>query len=1152
MKLGDIPLRIIALHSLPHVFFLLAAIVSSVANADFIGSEATQGKRYFLFSDPAKIDVYDTASRSFLTPIFLDSNAETFAVDDKYVFTSHGREIKRYDQETAESTFVYNSPGSIAGMELINGFLLVFDRDGNTANVIDAETLAKTDTHTYLSYDGTSYEGIPSVNGVFYRSTNVSPSDLVKVTIDNSGNILSVTDSPYHGDFPRADFVRALPELNYLVDSTGVVYHASSMDFAGSLIGNIHDVSSSASDLVAAKGNAIQWFDSNLKLQGSYELGFTPSHVTIQDTVVHYFTVNGSSASAFEVNLSDFTTPQAIPAKDPENSLITSDRFALDETSGVLFVLDTSNSSIFIWSLDEEKWLHGFGLSGKPTWMSYSESHSRLYLAYSSGLITYFDTANNDGIERFFTALAQPVSGLLAAGDFVFAADASGAWQRHYSFDINGSAADSVEWRKSGREYVWNADAQRIYHFRDGSSPNDIEWIELDQGSGMFGAHGDSPYHGDYPITYPLRISDDNAHILTGAGHLYNSSTLTLDNALSNNINDATWIDKQLFTLQEKDGKTLLQFWSDQFERTTEFSLGYGYETRILDYQSRLVVLRQGPSGLTVSSLDPFNQADSDSDDIINLADNCPDISNPGQADLDEDGVGDDCDNDIDGDGIPDTVELAAGLSPYDASDAELNLDGDAATNLLEYISGTDINDAESVPARLTDFTESFESDNWHSPNWRSDLKLNSTWQRSVKRSHSGMTSLKASTDDPNGIAELYLHGLFPTGKISLAVFKGSYSYYSSLDILIDGTLATTFYDDGGWEKKSIDIQPGEHIITFRYKGKWSDYYDNSVYIDSVTFVDNSIDSDNDGIEDDADNCIDTPNTDQLNLDGDTKGDDCDEDADNDGINNNIENDYLSLDPLNPSDALEDADNDGILNIDEINIGYSPDNYDEPEYIDILSYLPDSNHKRIVSIHLNGGSGSATYQVTKKPNSQWEFSSGPYTAIYEEREDGWYLLSEKEIFDGSTFELIFHDGLQLLPAKGHIGQRFSISAHWSAIIDGSVLAQGAAFSTIVLSSAHMETFQGRQRKSFSLKRHWYGPDFYYGPGFEDFTDETYVAGAGLVRSTSLLSEDSLALQNMPNADQESRNAGSNSGGGALFLLPLLLIALRHWRSAPRK
>jgi Thrombospondin type 3 repeat/Galactose oxidase, central domain len=52
------------------------------------------------------------------------------------------------------------------------------------------------------------------------------------------------------------------------------------------------------------------------------------------------------------------------------------------------------------------------------------------------------------------------------------------------------------------------------------------------------------------------------------------------------------------------------------------------------------------------------DQADRDHDGAGDACDNCPDISNPTQRDLDRDGLGDACDGDIDGDGIPNGVDV--------------------------------------------------------------------------------------------------------------------------------------------------------------------------------------------------------------------------------------------------------------------------------------------------------------------------------------------------------------------------------------------------------------------------------------------------------------------------------------------------------------
>lgn len=57
-----------------------------------------------------------------------------------------------------------------------------------------------------------------------------------------------------------------------------------------------------------------------------------------------------------------------------------------------------------------------------------------------------------------------------------------------------------------------------------------------------------------------------------------------------------------------------------------------------------------------------------------------------------------DIDPDSDGDGIPDRVETAWGLNPFDPSDARLDADGDGYSNVEEHLAKTDPKDPQSFP----------------------------------------------------------------------------------------------------------------------------------------------------------------------------------------------------------------------------------------------------------------------------------------------------------------------------------------------------------------------------------------------------------------------------------------------------------------------
>jgi len=103
---------------------------------------------------------------------------------------------------------------------------------------------------------------------------------------------------------------------------------------------------------------------------------------------------------------------------------------------------------------------------------------------------------------------------------------------------------------------------------------------------------------------------------------------------------------------------------------------------------------------------------------------------------------------------------------------------------------------------------------------------------------------------------------------------------------------------------------------------------------ESDTIKAKPIDTDNDGIPDAKDNCVDVRNDDQDDFDSDGKGDSCDPDADGDGMADAWEQKH----GLNfrKDDSGDDPDNDGITNLEEFERNSDPYYPNDKTFVDNL------------------------------------------------------------------------------------------------------------------------------------------------------------------------------------------------------------------------
>jgi hypothetical protein len=347
-------------------------------------------------------------------------------------------------------------------------------------------------------------------------------------------------------------------------------------------------------------------------------------------------------------------------------------------------------------------------------------------------------------------------------------------------------------------------------------------------------------------------------------------------------------------------------------------------------------------------------ELDSDDDGIPDSTDNCVNIYNPGQEDLDGDGIGNVCENDADGDGYDNTVDcndldptihpgatevLCDGIdqdcsgSDYEGTDSDGDCykiegglcgpidcndnDNTIHPGAIEILDGIDqncVNDCpvlDSIPDITVNENELVDINPTASDvdgdsldfSFTQPLGSNGVWQTGYDDAGSYVVTVAVSDGkcvDTQDVTITILDVYLPS--------QCSDGLDNDADGLIDGD-DPGCYDTGAYhpdDDSEIDTLP-----------QCSDNFDNDndglIDLEDSGCInaednDERDDMDNDGIPDNMDNCVNIYNPNQSDADGDGIGDACDiDDTDHDGVP-----DYIDNCPTVSNRDQKDIDGDGI------------------------------------------------------------------------------------------------------------------------------------------------------------------------------------------------------------------------------------------------
>ncbi|MBN2715911.1 MAG: WD40 repeat domain-containing protein [Deltaproteobacteria bacterium] len=536
------------------------ALDGDVANVPTIKPDVVQiddlGTIYMMVKESNSVYRYSVVAGEWLPQINLgvigsvQSMAVSNAHERLYLGFQNGQIMYTdlIDGNTIQQFAIANY--SVDGFAAVGDYLLAEGREPNSTinyHWIFAEGGWQTDANMYGEYSR-RYAWDPALGRVYFFEDSVSPSRLNYETIEQGeGLILDPRNATFKGDYETVPPIVISPDGRFIFLGSGDIFDGRRKNRFGSINTHVADaVWTIANGIVAIVEKGDNSELRSITMDGtvlrSEPIGGQPVAV-VQHTDGNVYTVTLQDGN---IKITGATIVDAALelARDPNIPVFTPTAIDVDNR-GIVYLLIRAERSIYRFDTSTRSWLSPLVLDGTDIiqTMAVSKAHDRLYTGYRNGEVRYLELPDGETELPFTNIYNNSVEAIADVGNFILVQDDCHEWRNQWIFDSDANRTSlGGNGNLYSRAYSWDSVKSRVYFLRDGITPNDLLFEEIDQTSGKITMYGETPYSYQYDYEPPIVISPDGAHVLIGTGDIYSAETMELNNAISSDFIDAAWV----------------------------------------------------------------------------------------------------------------------------------------------------------------------------------------------------------------------------------------------------------------------------------------------------------------------------------------------------------------------------------------------------------------------------------------------------------------------------------------------------------------------------------------------------------------------------------------------------------------------------------